>query len=195
MQHHQDDLTQVQRVLAGNSAAFAILVNRHSDMAYTIAHRIVRNREDAEEIAQDGFIKAYQSLRSFKGDAKFSTWLYRIIYNTAISHTRKKQIPYEEIDERIIGGHTEDEILEDLDAVDAELRAELVGKAIGRLAPDDAALITLFYQDDHSIEDISHITGLSQSNVKVKLFRLRQRLHQQVQSEMDAALGTKIVTL
>ena len=177
----QDDIYHVQRVLAGNTAAFAILVDRHKDLAFNIALKIVRHREDAEEIAQDAFVKAYQSLRSFKGDSKFSTWLYRIVYNAAISHTRKRQQEFVAIDERVMGNTTEDEIIEDLDRVDDNQRSKLVNAAIDRLPPADSALVTLFYMEENSVEDISQITGLSVANVKVKLHRIRKKLYDDLQ--------------
>lgn len=180
----QDDIYHVQSVLAGNTAAFAVLVNRHKDLAFNIALKIVRHREDAEEIAQDAFVKAYQSLRSFKGDSKFSTWFYRIVYNAAISHTRKRHQEFTQIDDRVMGETTEDEIIEDLDRVDPDARSKMVNAAIDKLPPDESALVTLFYMEENSIEDISQITGLSVSNVKVKLFRIRKKLYDEMQHLM-----------
>ena len=153
-------------------------------MAFTIAHKIVRNREDAEEIAQDAFVKAYQSLRSFKGDSKFSTWLYRIVYNAAISHTRRKKQDFTPLDERVVGETTEDEIFENLDSLDTELQSKLVNEAINSLPADESAIVTLFYLKENTIDDISQITGLSVSNVKVKLFRIRKKLYDELQSKM-----------
>ena len=180
----QDDIFHVQRVLAGNTAAFAVLVEKHSEMAFTIANKIVRSREDAEEIAQDAFIKAFQSLRSFKGDSKFSTWLYRIVYNAAISHTRRKKQDFTQLDERVVSDTTEDEIFENLDTLNAEQQSKLVNEAINKLPADESAIVTLFYLKENTIDDISQITGLSVSNVKVKLFRIRKKLHDELQMTM-----------
>lgn len=180
----QDDIYHVQRILAGNTASFAYLVDRHKDMVFTIAHKIVRNREDAEEIAQDAFVKAYQSLRSFKGESKFSTWLYRIVYNAAISHTRRHKFEFTAMDENLIGNVTEDEIMENLDLMDTEERSQLVTMAVDKLPPDESALVSLFYMEENSIEDISQITGLSISNVKVKLHRIRKKLYDSLQPKM-----------
>lgn len=184
MKEHQDDIFLVQNVLAGNTASFGVLVEKHSEMAFSIAHKIIRNREDAEEIAQDAFVKAFQSLRSFKGDSKFSTWLYRIVYNAAISHTRKRQQDFVQLDERIIVEKTEDKIIDTLDTYDTDMQSELVTKAINKLPAEDSALVTLFYLKENTIEDISHITGLSMSNVKVKLFRIRKKLYDEMQVMM-----------
>lgn len=185
MKDHHDDMFYVRNVLAGNTAAFAVLVEQHSDMAFTIAHKIVRNREDAEEIAQDAFVKAFQSLHKFKGDSKFSTWLYRIVYNAAISHTRRHRQDFVEIDERIMTDTTDDEVIENLALVEPELQQQMVMRAVEKLPADDSAIVTLFYLKENTIEDISLITGLSISNVKVKLFRIRKRLYNDLQMMMQ----------
>lgn len=177
----QDDIHYVKQVLAGNTAAFAVLVNRHKDLVFSVALKIVRNREDAEEIAQDSFVKAFQSLRSFKGDSKFSTWMYRIVYNAAISHTRHRKHEFAPLDDFIVKNVTDDEILDDLDRMDTELQKKLVDAAVDKLSPEDGALVTLFYLEEHSIDDISRITGLSVANVKVKLHRIRIKLFDEVQ--------------
>jgi len=153
-------------------------------MAFTIAFKIVRNREDAEEIAQDAFVKAYQSLRSFKGESKFSTWLYRIVYNAAISHTRRHRFEFTVLDEAMTGNITEDEIFGSLDVMDPEERSQLVTAAVDKLLPEESALVSLFYMEDNSIEDISQITGLSVSNVKVRLHRIRRKLYDSLQPKM-----------
>jgi RNA polymerase sigma-70 factor (ECF subfamily) len=129
-------------------------------------------------------VKAYQSLRSFKGDSKFSTWLYRIVYNAAISHTRRKKQDFTQLDERVVGETTEDEIFENLDSLDTELQSKLVNEAINNLPADESAIVTLFYLKENTIDDISQITGLSVSNVKVKLFRIRKKLYDGLQSKM-----------
>ena len=92
------DLWYINRVLEGDANAFAPLVDKYQNMVFTIALRIVIKREDAEEVAQDTFLKVYRSLNTFRLEATFSTWLYRIAYNTAISHARKKQLPITPID-------------------------------------------------------------------------------------------------
>lgn len=180
----QDDIFHVRNVLAGNTSAFAFLVEKHNEMAFSIANKIVRNREDAEEIAQDAFVKAYQSLRTFKGDSKFSTWLYRIVYNAAISHTRRRRQEFVQLDERVVGDTTEDQIFENLESVDPELQSRLVNEAINKLPADDSAIVTLFYMKENTIDDISQITGLSVSNVKVKLHRIRKKLYEELQNMM-----------
>ena len=87
----EQDIIYINQVLDGNRDAFAFLVDKYKSMVFSLALRITRDREEAEEISQDTFIKAFQSLNSFQGKAKFSSWLYRIVYNTGISHLRKQE--------------------------------------------------------------------------------------------------------
>ena len=94
-----DDQYYIQKVKAGEADAFRFLVERHKTIVYNIVLKITRSKEDTEEVAQDVFLKAYQSLTNFKGDSKFSTWLYRIAYNMAISKVRKKKLPVSSIED------------------------------------------------------------------------------------------------
>ena len=187
MEQH-DDSVWVNRTLAGDQKAFALLVDRHKNMVFSIALKVLRNREEAEEIAQDCFVKAYQSLKTYKGDAKFSTWLYRIVYNASISHTRKRKQEFVEMIEHISDNMTEDEIVANLDTVSSDQQAELLKKAIDRLPADESAIITLFYNKEMSVDDISGITGLSEANVKVKLHRIRKKLYEMLQYDMQKLL-------
>lgn len=176
----EDDRYYIDKVLAGNISAFAFLVEKHKNVAFTIANKIVRNREDAEEVTQDAFLKIYQSLATFKGDAKFKTWLYRIVYNTAISKTRKKTFEWSPLDDYTTDNFTEDEIRENVDKLNDDEQIELMNKVINRLPEEESLLLTLFYKNDNSIEEITEITGLSTSNVKVKLHRLRKKLYDEM---------------
>jgi len=172
-----DDNMIIARVLEGETAAFEHLVNRYKDMAFSIARRVCANAEDAEEVAQDAFMKAYQALDKFKQESKFSTWLYRIVTNTAISSTRKKKIAMTSLDETLVENFSEDEIRENLNQFSLEEQSRYVKEAMQQLHPQDALLINMFYTDELSIEEVSEVTGLSQANVKVRLHRIRKKLY------------------
>lgn len=172
-----DDNMIIARVLGGETAAFEHLVNRYKDMAFSIARRVCANAEDAEEVAQDAFMKAYQALDKFKQESKFSTWLYRIVTNTAISSTRKKKIAMASLDETLVENFSEDEIQENLNQFSSEEQSRYVKEAMQQLHPQDALLINMFYTDELSIEEVSEVTGLSQANVKVRLHRIRKKLY------------------
>ncbi|MDP4282175.1 MAG: sigma-70 family RNA polymerase sigma factor [Bacteroidota bacterium] len=178
---YQDDSYYIEKVLLGDVSAYATLVAKHKSFVFIIALKIVNNREDAEEIAQDVFLKAYQSLKTFEMKSKFSTWLYRIAYNTAISKKRKKKVEFVGMDDSVITNYSTDEVTKGVDVLEEQDQIRLMEKALQRLPEEDNLLITLFYKADNSIEDISQITGLSTSNVKVKLHRIRKRLYDDIQ--------------
>lgn len=175
-----DDNDYIVRVLSGDVSAYASLVAKHKNLVFTIVLKIVNNREDAEEISQDVFLKAYQSLSTFERKSKFSTWLYRIAYNAAISKTRKKKVEMVAIEDSVISNYSTDEINRNMHELDEDDRQIILEKALKRLPEEDNLLITLFYKNETSIDDISEITGLSVSNVKVKLHRIRKKLYEEM---------------
>ena len=171
----ENDENIILRVLDGERNAFAILVDRYKDRVFSLVVAIVRNQEVAEELAQDVFLKAFKSLKKFRREASFSSWIYRIAYNTAISETRKKKkhvLTFDEQLERMAHLKTDDYETEQSD----EQRKALLEKALEELAPQEKMILMLYYFEDKSVDDISKSTGLSTSNVKVRLHRLRQKL-------------------
>ena len=180
----ENDIFYLQQIITGNARAYAFLVEKHKEMVFSIALKILHNREDAEEIAQDAFVKAYQSLPGFKNEAKFSTWLYRIVYNAAISKVRKKKLELSQLDDSTINNYSEDINGSNVLFMDGPDQFELLQKALKSLPEDENVIVSLFYQNDHSIEDISAITGLTVANVKVKLHRIRKKLYTEMQKLM-----------
>lgn len=185
---YQDDNHYIDRVLGGDTSAYASLVAKHKNLVFSIALKVLNNREDAEEVAQDCFVKAYQSLGTFEKKSKFSTWLYRIVYNAAISKTRKKRLETVPMDDYVIQNHTGEEVRSGMDAIDPEEKRRMIERALERLSGDDSLLITLYYKGENSVEEISNITGLSMSNVKVRLHRIRKKLHDELAVMMDRAI-------
>ncbi len=186
---NKKDTFLVKKVKKGDIHAYESLVNKHKQMVYTIALKIVKNSEDAEEIAQDVFMKVYKSIDSFKGDAKFSTWLYRIAYNLSISKTRKKKTDLVNIDETIISDNEIFETYNDVSKIEKNERAVLIKEAINKLNEDEAIIITLYYLKENSIEEISKITNFTKSNIKVKLFRARKKLFAILNKSKEAVLA------
>jgi RNA polymerase sigma factor (sigma-70 family) len=177
----QDDSFYIEKVLKGDVSAYASLVTKHKNLVFSIALKIVNNREDAEEIAQDSFLKAYQSLKSFENKSKFSTWLYRIAYNASISKTRKKKVEVLPMDDHLISNYTTDEVSSNVHQLDENDQIKMIEKTMDILPEEDYVLINLFYKSQSSIEEISSITGLSQSNVKVRLHRIRKKMYDHIQ--------------
>jgi RNA polymerase sigma-70 factor (ECF subfamily) len=170
------DQVYIDRVLQGDTNAFAYLVNKYKNLTYTVAMKIVRNHEDAEEVAQDSFIKAYSQLHTFKGESKFSTWLYTIVYRNSITKIRKKKITTTDIDSYIIENQKSDHDFPQIEAIKNGEQKKYIAEAIDNLPETDAFLITLYYLEESSVEEIEQITGLTKTNVKVKLFRARKKL-------------------
>ncbi|MBN1650558.1 MAG: sigma-70 family RNA polymerase sigma factor [Bacteroidales bacterium] len=181
----KDDNFYIEEILKGNSSAYAPLVDKHKAMVYTICYKIVRKAEEAEELAQDTFLKAFDKLDKFRGDAKFSTWLYRIAYNAAISMTRKRRLEVHALDDFVISNYSEDETRENLDSVDMDDQQKMLQIALQTLSDEDYLIINLFYLKEQPVNDISIITGLSAANVKVKLHRIRKKLYAKMQEELE----------
>ncbi len=173
----------ITQVLSGQTQAYAMLINKHKNLAFSIALRVVRNSEDAEEIVQDAFLKAFKSLGSFKQTSTFKTWLYRIVYNTAISKTRKKRTEYSALDDELIDNYTEDDIIENLSEMNGDEKNYLITKILKHLSEQEYVIINLFYLEGLPIEDIVEVTGLSKSNVKVKLHRIRKKIYSEFNKE------------
>jgi len=184
----KDDSYYIDKVIEGDLNAYSFLVDKHKDMVFTVALKITGNREDAEEIAQDAFIKAFGSLNSFRQKSKFSTWIYRIVYNASISRIRKKKTERIAINEEIIENYTLDEIVENLNRLESSEQKALVDKSIEMLQPQERMLIELYYMNESPVDEIAEITGLSTSNVKVKLFRIRNKMHDVLRKLMSDEL-------
>jgi RNA polymerase sigma-70 factor (ECF subfamily) len=138
--------------------------------------RIIKIREEAEEVAQDAFIKAYESLSTFRGESKFSSWLYSIAYRKALDRLRKnKKYMAFELNEEITEGNFE--IIENaLGYLEDQERKQIIQECISQLPEDDAAIIMFYYFEDQSVKEIAVITGLSEDNIKIKLYRSRKKL-------------------
>jgi RNA polymerase sigma-70 factor (ECF subfamily) len=172
----------IDRALAGDTEAFAPIVSRYGKPVFALIVRVVGSREDAEELAQDVFLKALRSLRSFRGDSSFGTWLYRIAWNMALSAKRKKTPEAPAFDEEALL-NVPDETPEPGDDDPTEERVAALHRALELLPPDERAIIGMFYRDDRSIAEIAAITGMNEGNVKTKIFRIRRRLQVLMEKE------------
>ena len=171
-----DDQDFINQTLAGQTQAFAVLVERYKDLVFTLALRMLKNREEAEEVSQDTFIKVYKKLGSFKGDSKFSTWVYKIAYNACLDRlkTYKKERNKVGIDE--FNTHKIKTLETAFDGLVAKEKAMAVQRCLDLLPSEDSALLTLFYFEDQSLEEIAVVLGITPNNAKVKLFRSRKKL-------------------
>ncbi|MDQ3278096.1 MAG: sigma-70 family RNA polymerase sigma factor [Bacteroidota bacterium] len=177
----------IQLVLQGQTAAYAELVERYKAFVFTIVLRYISSREDAEEVSQDIFVKAFRSLADFKGASKFSTWLYTITTTSCLTFLRKKKLEVHSLDnekvfaaaDNIDGGLSANQI-------EQKSRVAMVNEAIKMLSPDDAQIITLFYKGEQTLEEIARILGKEPNAVKVQLHRARTRLKERLQRYFSA---------
>jgi RNA polymerase sigma factor (sigma-70 family) len=176
------DTEIISRVLKGDQQIFAQLVDRYRNYIFTLVLRMVENREDAEEVSQDIFVKAYRSLADFRGDSKFSTWLYTIVQRTCITFLRKKKLQTVSIENEKTGAQVENQQSGfSANLVEQKSKHLMVNEAIRMLSADDANIITLFYKAEQSLEEMGTILGMEPNTVKVKLHRARQRLREKME--------------
>ncbi|HEY9044440.1 MAG TPA: sigma-70 family RNA polymerase sigma factor [Ohtaekwangia sp.] len=180
------DLPFIDRILSGEQSAFAELINRHKSYAYTIALKILQNRPEAEEAAQDAFIKAFHNLKNFNRQAKFSTWLYRIVFNTSISYKRKNNKVFQSIENTVVVYNQEGESL--LEKTD---KTKYLHQAMSKLNEADRTALSLFYLDEFSLDEIAAITGIPPNTAKVRIHRARLRLA----DELKVLLNHEALTL
>jgi len=179
----------ISEIRKGNTRAFSDLVDGYKDLVFTLAIRMLGNREEAEEVSQDVFIKVYKSLPNFKGDSKISTWIYRIAYNTCLDRIKKikKKRTHTDLN------HIDQIAYADLDTafdkmVQAE-RSEMIDRCLSKLSAEDAGILTLFYLEEKNLQEIEETTNLSVNTLKVRLFRARKRLA----SIMEKSLNKEIL--
>jgi RNA polymerase sigma-70 factor (ECF subfamily) len=180
------DTELISKILQGEQAFFAQLVQRYQNYVFTLVLRFTDNREDAEEISQDIFVKAYRSLADFRGESKFSTWLYTIVRTSCITFLRKKKLDITSIDnERTFVQLENRESAFNANTIEQKSRHAMVNEAIRMLSPDDAQLLSLFYKGEQSLEEIGKVMGLEPNTVKVKLHRARHRLKDKMEKHFS----------
>lgn len=190
MQPERTDKELIELVLSGDRAAYAVLVRRYQGFVFTIALRYVKAREDAEELAQDIFIKAFRALADFKGGSKFSTWLYTITTTTCITFLRKKKLDLYSLDNEQVFA-----VADNFDGgmyanqVEQKSKVNMVNEAIKLLSPDDAQVITLFYKGEQTLDEIAQAMGKEPNAVKVQLHRARTRLKEKMQRYFAAEVN------
>lgn len=177
----------IEEIKAGNIAAYASLLDKYKNMVFTLAFNILQNREDAEELTQDAFVKVYNALSSFKAESLFSTWLYRIVINASLNKKKLKKIKLA-TDEKELA----EDLYNDIDSLiqphEKNDRKKIVQSAIQLLKHDERLCITLFYINELSIIEINELTDMSVSNIKILLHRGRKNLYTQLNNLLKAEI-------
>ncbi|QSW91210.1 MULTISPECIES: sigma-70 family RNA polymerase sigma factor [Flavobacterium] len=170
------DQHYIDKILQGETNAFAVLVDRYKDLIFTLSLKMMKNREEAEEVSQDTFIKVFNSLGKFKGDSKFSTWIYKISYNTCLDRLKKNKKEENNISIDDFSSHLIKTMDNALSALEDKERKQTIQNCLNLLPREENFLLTLFYFEDQNLEEIGKIMNINANNVKIKLFRSRQKL-------------------
>jgi RNA polymerase sigma-70 factor (ECF subfamily) len=171
-----NDQHYINLVLNGDTNAFAVLVGRYKDFVFTLSLKMLQNREEAEEAAQDTFVKIYKSLARFKGESKFSTWIYKITYNNCLDRLKKQKRNRPMV---AINEYTEHEVkslMNVLDTIEENERQQMIKSCLDLLPAEESFLLTLYYFNENSLKEIAVIMGINENNVKIKLYRSRKKL-------------------
>jgi len=181
-----EDNIYIEKTINGDCHAYGKLVDKYKSRVYTLALRIVKYSPEAEEVAQDAFMKAFKALPKFKKEAKFSTWLYRIVYNTALTKVSKKKLDMMSLDQTHIelnGAH-----IESGHQLVVEDRKKYLNHALSQLPEEEAVMINLYYTHDKDMHEIGAIMGMTHGNVRVKLSRSRKKLYALLQNALKHEL-------
>lgn len=168
--------------------SYASIIDTYKDLAYSIALKITRNEQDAEEIVQDSFVKAFQGLQSFKNDSQFSTWFYRIVYNSSISAMRKKKIPLSDLAMEELNSKAPVNFSDASHNLNQHDRKRIIQAAMEKLGKLDYTIITLFYYESKSLKEIAVITGKNRNYLKVLLQRARRKLYKGLDPSIKSEL-------
>lgn len=188
---NSNDQPYIDKVLNGDVNAFSILIEKYKDLVFSLAIKIVKNREEAEEVAQDSFIKAYKSLSRFKGDSKFSTWLYKITFNNCMDVVKKKERNYNKVEINEVTENKIHSVENTLDLIERKERAKIIESCLNLLPEEERTILWLFYFQENSLKEIVNIMSLSEANVKVKLHRARKRLLTVVKENVEPEIIDK----
>lgn len=170
-----EDNEIIESVKKGNHSDFSILIDRYKNKAFSLLKRMIKNEMEAEEVLQDCFLKAFKGLNSFKKESKFSTWFYKIVYNTALTKISSKKRKVE-TEMTSLEQHFDLKSEVNYGIAEKEDISNFINKIIDKLPENYAAVTNLFYLEGMSCEEISETMNISLSNVKVMLYRSRNQL-------------------
>lgn len=185
------DLEQsaIDMAILGDERGYRYLLEKYKSFAFSVAIQIVRKKENAEEVVQDSFIKAFKSISKFKNIGKFSTWLYKIVYNTSLTSIRGHKLYLDSVDqyeERAF--EIPDNCKDGFDQLLDKDREHFIQIAISKLSETERLTATLYYVNQSTISEIEQITGWKTSTIKSRLFRGRQKLYYELSRILKSEL-------
>ena len=182
------DNLYIQKVLNGDCNAFSYFVSEYRDMAFAVAFRIVNSREDAEEIVQDSFVKAFRSLGKFRQDSKFSTWFYRIVINNSLTKVQRRKTRPDNIDLKKAESIAVDEMESVYSKLSRSDRRKYIDDALNELNMEDSLILTLYYLNENTLEEIAEMTGIKRENLKMKIHRARQKMFYLLEKKLKSEI-------
>ena len=174
--NNKPDEYYIEQTLKGNVNAFSHLVEKYQQMVYTLVIRVLNNKEEAEEVSQNAFVKAFNKLSTFKGESKFSTWLYKIAYFKSLDELKRKKRIIVSDDVEDYSKDTFDSSLDAIAIIHNKERKQVINEALYKLKEEDRIILTLYYFEEESLKEIAKIVNLTPDNVKIRLFRSRKKL-------------------
>ncbi len=175
----------IKKILAGDHKAFSFLVSQHQDMGYAVAISIVKNDAKAQDVVQDSFVKVFHNLSTFNQTSKFSSWFYKIVYNTALQELKRSNRQWAVESESV-------EVFSDIsiensaiESLKTEQLRLIIKTTLKQLPPKEALVLQLYYLNEQSIKEIEDITQFSAANIKVLLHRGRQHFYKAVQQSQN----------
>ena len=180
-----NDQHYINQIIEGNTNAFSVLVNQYKDLVFTLAYKMLKNKEEAEEVSQDTFIKIFNSLNKFKGESKFSTWIYKITYNTCLDKLKKIKKENNVVYIEDFKEHQVNAIQNIIESIYEKERNQKIQEYLQLLPSEEEFLLTLYYFDDQSIEEIAKVIDCNANNVKIKLYRTRKKLASILKEQLE----------
>jgi RNA polymerase sigma-70 factor (ECF subfamily) len=187
-QYSENDDHLIQKVQEGDNYAFDLLVKRYQRKIYFLAYRMVKNHDNADDIAQDTFINAYSAIGSFKAGYSFYTWLYRICMNLSINFLKRQKfmIPESQFEEDASPLEKEATRMDPADHLASKELEMKIDRALNSLPPKFKAVLILRIYEDLSYEEIAQTLNISTGTVMSRLFRARERMQEMLKEYKDS---------
>ncbi|MCI2228906.1 RNA polymerase sigma factor [Polaribacter sp. MSW13] len=172
-----DEELIIKIVATNNSQLFAVLYDRYSKVVYNKCYGFSKNKEEAEDLTHDVFIKLFVKLKTFKGNSKFSTWLYSFTYNFCVNYVQRNSHKKKEKITVVTDQIKDEDVLEEIDeATLFELKSEKLAKALELIDPKEKMILLMKYQDDMSVKEIMEVLELGESAVKMRIKRAKEKM-------------------
>ena len=180
-----NDQRYISLVKEGDKNAFVAFVDRYKDMVFTLSLKMLKDRQEAEEVSQDSFLKVYKSLDRYKGESKFSTWIYKVAFNTCLDRIKKNKRLQALANISEIDKQETTPLINGLDLIEEKERKQLIQDCMQELEAEDGFLLTLYYFEEQSLEEIAKIIGITSNNVKIRLYRSRKKLASLLKAHLE----------